>query len=549
MVENEDQSHTEKEMKKRHLQPTVQPRGAVIYLRVSTDDQATNIQNLPNQERMCREGWKGKGEILCQFLDAGESARTADRSEFQRMISYCHAHRHEVGYVIVENLSRFARNVADQAQAISSLLECGVRVRSIAEPNVDETAAGRLAANIHGSFNQYFSDMLSEKMKVRCRAAVEAGRWPWQAPPGYVNVNTAKEGGANIAPDPQASPLLCKAFEMIASGLHTQAEVLKTVTGEGLRNRRGRPFIPQEFHRILRNPVYCGWIAPKSMPDLRVKGLHRPIVSQELFDQVQDVLDGKKPVAAPRRKVNPDFPLKNFIRCGVCATPLTACMARSKNSKLYPYYYCRKPGCRAVKSIAKQEMEASFENLLGRLRPAPEVNAEFPKVAGEVWREQQGNAEKQKRKLSAALEEQKKLKSELLRAKLRGEVAQADYEQVNAEFTREIADIERGLREIDAAQADGEAFLRFAQLQLMDIGGAWRLANPEQRVRVRNLLFQNGLSYFPDSGISNTCNSSLYSLLEAITADNIGMARPERFELPTYSSGGCRSIQLSYGRV
>src|SRR5262249_26963767 len=117
---NKDQSYAEEEVKKRSAQPNVQPTGAVIYLRVSTDDQATNIQNLPNQERICRDGWKSKGEILAQFVDAGESARTADRAEFQRMLAYCKAHRHEIGYVIVENLSRFARNVADQAQAINS---------------------------------------------------------------------------------------------------------------------------------------------------------------------------------------------------------------------------------------------------------------------------------------------------------------------------------------------------------------------------------------------------------------------------------------------
>jgi site-specific DNA recombinase len=55
---------------------------------------------------------------------------------------------------------------------------------------------------------------------------------------------------------------------------------------------------------------------------------------------VQDILEGKKPVTAPRRKVNPDFPLKRFVRCGACGTPLTACFSRSKNGKLYGYYYC-----------------------------------------------------------------------------------------------------------------------------------------------------------------------------------------------------------------
>ncbi len=105
-----------------------QPRGAVVYFRVSTDDQATDISNMPNQEKICRDGWKGRGEILRTFVDPGESARTADRPEFQNMIAFCEAHRQEVGYVIVENLSQFARNVQDQARAINTLLDCGVRI-------------------------------------------------------------------------------------------------------------------------------------------------------------------------------------------------------------------------------------------------------------------------------------------------------------------------------------------------------------------------------------------------------------------------------------
>ena len=121
------------------------------------------------------------------ILGPGESGRTADRPSFVRLLSYCKAHRKRIGYVIVESLSRFARNVADQGAAIAELRENGIALLSVAEPNVDNTAAGRMAAGVHGVFNQYFSDALSEKMKERSAASVRAGRWPWAAPIGYVN--------------------------------------------------------------------------------------------------------------------------------------------------------------------------------------------------------------------------------------------------------------------------------------------------------------------------------------------------------------------------
>jgi hypothetical protein len=61
-----------------------------------------------------------------------------------------------------------------------------------------------------------------------------------------------------------------------------------------------------------------------------------------------------------------------------------------------------------------------------------------------------------------------------LRAKLRGEVCQSDYEQGNAEFSREIAETEKEIRIINETNADRETFLRFCELAIVDIPGVWR---------------------------------------------------------------------------
>ena len=77
--------------------------------------------------------------------------------------------------------------------------------------------------------------------------------------------------------------------------------------------------------------------------------------------------------------------------------------------------------------------------MLGRLRPDADSVLAFPKIAAKVWAQKQGDNEKTAKRLAVRLEEQKKLKAELLKAKLRGEVSQADYIQANAEYAEELA--------------------------------------------------------------------------------------------------------------
>jgi DNA invertase Pin-like site-specific DNA recombinase len=58
------------------------------------------------------------------FIDK-QSGRSADRPQFQAMLAYCRTNRRKISCVIVADLSRLARNIADQATAIAELKKWG----------------------------------------------------------------------------------------------------------------------------------------------------------------------------------------------------------------------------------------------------------------------------------------------------------------------------------------------------------------------------------------------------------------------------------------
>jgi DNA invertase Pin-like site-specific DNA recombinase len=113
-----------------------------------------------------------------------------------------------------------------------------LRARRVDEPHLDQSAAGKLSANPLGSVNQFYSDVLSERVRYRMQEATKAGRFLHRAPLGYRNAQV--NGTKNLAIDAEPAALIRKAFEMLATGNHTAEAVRKTVTAMGLKTRAGR---------------------------------------------------------------------------------------------------------------------------------------------------------------------------------------------------------------------------------------------------------------------------------------------------------------------
>jgi DNA invertase Pin-like site-specific DNA recombinase len=151
----------------------------VVYCRVSTKEQVSNL-SLGTQQQRCiqycdQHGWT----VLKVFKDEGESAKTTGRPQFQAMLGFCHARTNQVKYVVVHDLSRFSRQLDDQISVLADLRTNDIELRSVSE-NLDETAAGKLMRNIYGAFNQFDNDRKSERTKLGMQRAVSLGRYPHQ---------------------------------------------------------------------------------------------------------------------------------------------------------------------------------------------------------------------------------------------------------------------------------------------------------------------------------------------------------------------------------
>ena len=143
--------------------------GAVIYVRVSTKEQTENL-SLPTQLKACEEYCERQGfQMLARFREEGESAKTADRTELQKLLQFCRKNKGAVQFVVVFNLTRFAREKYDHFALRAHLKSLGISLRSVTEP-IDDTSTGKLLEGVLAAF---------ARSARRCRIArMPRGRLP-----------------------------------------------------------------------------------------------------------------------------------------------------------------------------------------------------------------------------------------------------------------------------------------------------------------------------------------------------------------------------------
>ena len=319
---------------------------AVSYLRVSTKEQAERGGrdegfSIPAQrDANLRKARDLNAIVVEEFIDAGESARKADRPELMRMIEYVKTH--QVAYCIVHKVDRLARNRADDVAIHLALKDSGVILVSATE-NIDETPSGMLLHGIMSTIAEFYSRNLASEVAKGMMQKAATGGTVGRAPIGYLNVHKRDELGRDVPTvilDPDRAALVRWAFEAYATGNYSTSMLHSELIDRGLTTvptpkRPAKAPGLTTIQQALSNPYYKGDVIFRGA---RYDGLHEPLVSAELWYRVQNVLTAHK-VSGERAQTHEHY-LKGSVYCGDCGSRLMVTHAKNGKGIVYPYFIC-----------------------------------------------------------------------------------------------------------------------------------------------------------------------------------------------------------------
>ena len=491
---------------------------AVVYVRVSTEEQLKGF-SMEVQERDCCEYVRRNGWSLDRvFREEGETAKNMDRPALIELKDYLSENKDEVDFLVVHKVDRLSRKADDGIPFVCDLKDMGISTTAAAE-NFDETPMGRFIRTMLFGQAELDNDIRAERTWAGMEYAFQQGNWLWRPPVGYKVVKTP-EGEKNRIEKSTDARHIAKAFDLMKSGLHSQADVTRILGRDGMK------ISSSSLARILRNPFYAGiMVSSLSEKPVDCKN-YESIISVEDFETTQRVLDGRKPKVVSRCRSNPTFPLVGLLACPACGMKLTGSLSTGRNGEKYGYYHCQKSGCQRAR---KEGLEKEFVRTLQGLEPKDGVAELFLEVVRDIWKQKQkAGADREKnlrRELKDLAAKQQKIADMAIdgvfdKEKFREQdaIVAREIDAKNREFARILKEPDRVL---DCTEYCCSLFKNLSKL--------WEKGDITVKKQVQGIVFPLGVKW-QDGVLRNTHISPILRLLGQENADEVYLVPPTGFE-------------------
>ncbi len=510
----------------------------IIYTRVSSDEQVKGT-SLGEQERRCREYCEQKGiNVIQVFREEGASAKSADRKEFLKAITFCGKNKGKIEAFVVLRVDRFARNTEDHFSVRKILADYKVTLCSVTE-TIGNDPMEKLMETILAASAEFDNSIRAQRCSGGMAAKIKEGIWPWKAPIGYKCFGFKKQGQKKSEadkPDDIIFPIIQRGLKEYATGMYSQMDLLHMFQRSKLAEVSGINVDLRLVDRILTKHLkfYAGILSSTIIGDEKYPGAHIPMITEEEMHCIMQIKSGKK-ISFKKDKNNPNFPLKRLVRCDSCQKPITGSTAIG-NGGAYHYYHCYTVDCPMKgKTIPKADIEDKFLELLKSIQPRENFLQLFEESVMSEWKEKGQSFELDATKHEATIKILEERKKNIYKMREDGDYTTEEFKARKEEVENELVTAKISLSETHIEQFDIQAALAYAHNFMRSLDRQWFDASSDLRARFQKIVFPLGIPYDREEGFRTTKLGYIFELNQQFSAKNSSLVDRTGFEPATLS--------------
>ena len=439
----------------------LQEKKAILYRRVSTTDQKVFGNSLNAQQGSLRDFCKKNSMNIVKEFQEDYSAKNFNRPEWKRLNAFAKKNKKDIDYLLVVDWDRFSRNAYEALGVINDFKDMGIEVNCIGKWINYSDPSQIMMQLMYLGMPEVDNKIRSQKVQMGMRQGLKEGRWNVMQPIGYVS-GKDELGKTLMQLDPIKAPLIKDLFSTFSLGVYSQNEILKMSKFKKLKLSKST------IGRVLRNTLYVGDIkirAKYDEPEQIVKGLHKPIVSREVFNKVQYLLASRNRNTSKQNKMRDDMYLRGHLKCVKCGGNLTGSASTSKTGAKHYYYHCnRAKGCK--ESFRVKDAHNELIEVFKAMKPPVEVCNLFELVLDDHYKTSKQSQYNDIKRVKSEIENLETNKGKLLDKLLDEVISNIEYTNHKEGIDKKLTEKRNELFNLNDYQKDLSDYINFG-LKLM----------------------------------------------------------------------------------